>query len=1078
MARFRSPKSPVSIPSMILRSWTAGVVTLLVSSHALAGIGVWTSAGPEDGRVRAFAVDTATPGTVYAGTAGGGVFKSIDRGAHWTSNSMGMPTSANAVTALVVDPSTSSTIYAATHAGVFKSTNAGAGWTSVGLQFVLSLAIDPSTPTTLYAGTSQALFKSTNGGASWNLAMEGLGTDAYVHALVIDPTTPSTVYAANGVVYKSIDGGDHWDLASSGLLQSGLFVLGLAIDPTDSNKLYAGTWQGVFRSTDAGSSWSQASDGLPATSGDPSGKTHVNVVGIDPSNPATLYAGTFAYGVFKSIDAGTTWTAAGAIGINGGFVPVLALGLDASAPTAVYAAPEEGGVFKSTTGGAEWNSANVGLSNSSVSSIVVDPAAPHTLFAGTEGRGVFSSNNGATRWDRAFSGGYYHQSTVTALVADPTKGMLYGAFDEGGIFSRDADLVWRSAGLDDYAVHALTRDVSTGTLYAGTDGDGVFESLNGGALWALASTGITSPYVYALTVDRSGALYAGTPEGVFVRPQAGASWQAASTGLGGVGVNVLESDPSVPGHVYAGTDGGGFFKTTNGGMNWNALNDGLPSLAITAVAIDPFALATIYTSTLDAGVFKTNDGGLTWTPLNDGLVNLGVRALEIDPVVPTRIYAATSGNGVFRLDQTSPDGESAVRTVTAGGSCSTDADGSNGSPDGALPIDPIETSVKTPNAGGCGINEVRAQGSLFPGYSVLGYAVTIEAPDASALNPLQIVFVLDKTLVGARKPFEIHLLKDGVQVQGCSGSGPDPCVSRKLLPDGDVQLTVFTSTASIWSPIVASLDSYLCYSSTPTKGAAPVTSSVGHLLADALDTKRFDLAKLGAVCLPAARDDIAVTDAATALQTTARKAGKVCSDTGFACKKKGDCTAPATCDAQPKFAGRDNVTVLSALGAIVVDVTKPTSMLLPSATSASNPPDVPNPALDAFACYATKPHPKVCTGDPTRACATDAECGDVAPCFAAFPKDLTVHLDEAVATPDGKLFAVKKPTKLCLPAELDGAPRKVPSVALQCYAIAPAKKQPKHAPVGALPITTPPLGDLARDTRKEAEVCIPSEVHP
>ncbi len=449
--------------------------------------------------------------------------------------------------------------------------------------------------------------------------------------------------------------------------------------------------------------------------------------------------------------------------------------------------------------------------------------------------------------------------------------------------------------------------------------------------------------------------------------------------------------------------------------------------------------------------------------------------LAIDPT-PRTLYAGTGGGGVFRLDQIPSGGESVSITVDAGESCSTDTDGLQGSLDGATLDDPIETTVQTPNAGLCAIDEQPATGSPLTGYSLFGYAVTLDAPDASPLEPLSITFVIDASLIPPGQTlYSIQLLKDGVKVDRCTA---DPCIEdRRFLLDGDLQLVVRTSTASVWSPVVASLDSYLCYAAAPTKGAAAVAPSPGHLLTEALDTtKRYDLTKPGALCLPAVRDGAPVTDAATALQTTARKVRKVCSDTGLACKKKQECTAPATCAAPAKFTKRSGIAVYNALGAIVVDATKPTAMLLPSATSASDPPDVPNPALDTFACYATKAHSKVCTGDPTRACAADTDCGDAAPCFVAFPKDLTVHLDEAVATPDGKLFTVKKPTQLCLPAALDGAPRKVPSVALQCYAIASARKQPKHAPVGALPITTPPLGDLARDTKKEAEVCVPSEV--
>jgi len=324
-----------------------------------------------------------------------------------------------------------------------------------------------------------------------------------------------------------------------------------------------------------------------------------------------------------------------------------------------------------------------------------------------------------------------------------------------------------------------------------------------------------------------------------------------------------------------------------------------------------------------------------------------------------------------------------------------------------------------------------------------------------------------------------------------------------LLADGDVELTVLTSTASVWSPVVPTLDSYLCYGAAATRGASPLAPSPGHLLTDAFETRRFDLVKPGAVCLAAARNGAPITDATTALQAAAIKAGKVCSDTGLACRSKKECAAGATCDAQPKFTGRSGVVVLNALFPLVVDVQQPKTVLLPSSTNASV---AANPLLDHFKCYATKPHTKVCVGDPTKDCDANAACGDAGPCFTGVPKDLTVRVEEPVATPAGKVFTVKKPTALCLPAGVDGAERHVPGVSLQCYAVAPAKgqcanaasahagarctreedcggqknvtsycrPQAKHVPAVGLPLSNL-LGASARDTKKESEVCVPSE---
>ena len=120
---------------------------------AEAGINVWTSNGPEDGVIRALAIDPVTPSTLYAGTQGGGVFKSVDSGGSWTVMNSGL---ANAD--------------------------------------VRALAIDPLTPTVVYAGTyGGGVFRSTNGGGSWSPVNSGLPSDTYVNALVIDPLTPSTV---------------------------------------------------------------------------------------------------------------------------------------------------------------------------------------------------------------------------------------------------------------------------------------------------------------------------------------------------------------------------------------------------------------------------------------------------------------------------------------------------------------------------------------------------------------------------------------------------------------------------------------------------------------------------------------------------------------------------------------------------------------------------------------------------------------------------------------------------------------------------------------------------------------------
>ncbi len=240
------------------------LISLLVlwsASHAgsvSAGIGVWTSIGPEGGYINALAIDPATPDTLYAGIYRGGVFKSTNGGGSWEAANTGLPSNTD-VRALAIDPATPATLYAGTNGGgVFKSTNGGGSWeaanTGLTNNVVLALAIDPATPDTLYAWTSYGggVFKSTDGGGSWQAANTGLPSlpglsNLNVDALAINPASPSTLYAGIGGagVFKSTNGGGSWFAFNAGLTNS--FVYTLAIDPATPVTLYAGTsGGGVF----------------------------------------------------------------------------------------------------------------------------------------------------------------------------------------------------------------------------------------------------------------------------------------------------------------------------------------------------------------------------------------------------------------------------------------------------------------------------------------------------------------------------------------------------------------------------------------------------------------------------------------------------------------------------------------------------------------------------------------------------------------------------------------------------------------------------------------------------------------
>jgi hypothetical protein len=197
-------------------------------------------------------------------------------------------------------------------------------------------------------------------------------------------------------------------------------VRALAIDPLTPSTLYAGTWGGVFRSTDASNTWMAVNNGLTSLG--------VLTVAIDPTNPSTLYAGTNGGGGFRTMDRGNHWTP-----INNGLTDndVPALVIDPVTPSTLYGSTIAG-VFRSTDGGENWTAVNAGLANQRLWVLAIDPVNPSTVYAGTA-NGVYRTTNGGESWNALNRG--LEDLTITALAIDPgTPSTVYAGTENDGVF--------------------------------------------------------------------------------------------------------------------------------------------------------------------------------------------------------------------------------------------------------------------------------------------------------------------------------------------------------------------------------------------------------------------------------------------------------------------------------------------------------------------------------------------------------------------------------------------------------------------------------------------------------------------
>jgi len=245
-----------------------------------------------------------SPGVLYAGSDGHGVFKSTNSGRSWFPSSQGMPSSYLPVCALVIDPRSDSLIYAGLSSwphfgwiggwGVYKSADAGFSWVrkNSGLgrdTLVSSLALSRSAPDTLYVGTIEGVFKSTNGGDSWQPT--GAMPDSVI-SVCVDPWDSQIIYAGTATYgfYRSADGGASWVQRNNGL--PSLFVRTIVCDTLHPGRLAAGTSAGVFWSDDWGENWREVGSGLTSAWG--------LAFQYLPVDSVKIYAGTCSRGVLSN----------------------------------------------------------------------------------------------------------------------------------------------------------------------------------------------------------------------------------------------------------------------------------------------------------------------------------------------------------------------------------------------------------------------------------------------------------------------------------------------------------------------------------------------------------------------------------------------------------------------------------------------------------------------------------------------------------------------------------------------------------------------------------------------------------
>jgi photosystem II stability/assembly factor-like uncharacterized protein len=522
-----------------------------------------------------------------------------------------------------------------------------------------ALAIDPHNRSTLLVGARDSLLlRSDNAGESWRQLPFPRGAPGVFNSLIIHPAEPLHFYAGldasdstDSGVYESNDGGERWRVLPG---MRGRRIESLAMSPSDSRVLSAGTSQGVFMSADGGESWDRIS-----RENDPE-MQDITALAFDPADSKIIYAGT-PHLPWKTVDGGATWRS-----IHDGLIDdsdIFSIHVNPNRPELVFASACSG-IYRSDNAGDTWRKL-IGIPGTHRRTHILaqDPRESETIYAGTT-LGLFKSVDEGRTWR------HLTFEQVNGMVFDPDDPRtLYLATEHAGILkSVDAGETVRPVNAG-FANHNLTQITGDGQrLYASSTYEGlfggVFVSNDGGLDWilqanehALLGRNLNS---LAAAPFPGGGLFAAAEDVVLRSTDGGKTWlpltaqpRVATTAairqterIRIYSLQTVQADKLV---LLAGTQAG-LFRSLNSGASWTTVRDAsLGGLPVLSIYIPPRGAARIAART-PAGLFISQDVGLTWrlAPLPDSSYYLYDLALPADQDGP--ILAATSRGILQSMD--------------------------------------------------------------------------------------------------------------------------------------------------------------------------------------------------------------------------------------------------------------------------------------------------------------------------------------------------------------------------------------------------------------------------------------------
>ena len=593
------------------------------------GTSVVPSNGGGAGRINVIRFDPVTPSTFYIGGAGGGIWKTSDNGSSWTPLGDQLPVTS--IADIAIDPLNTNIIYAATGDGYgYEAT-----WQS---------------DSDFWGGVYAAgIFKSIHGGSSWEPTGLSFQQDnlEIIQRMLIHPTNPDILLAAtrNGI-YRTTDAGDTWTLVQN------THCYDMAFNTANPDYIYAAGNKDILLSTDAGATWSVLADNLGG-----SGRISIETT---PANSNVIYA-LFEKNskLFKSSDGGLNWETEDSppAGFYGYYDMVMALSpFDENLLiTGGYS------IARSQNGGQNWQIISDATFTASDyvhpdnHALEFDPLDAGKMYSGNDG-GIFRSSNLGSTWSDLSNGLSIAQIyRLSSSVMNPSL-ITSGWQDNGCNLWNGSN--WKQIFYAD-GMETIIDYTNPDIIYMEYQGGALEKSTDGGNNWSYISPSYgtwLTPYV--MDPENHLVLYYGGSS-VYKTTNGGNSWSDIGDLFSGDYCYALAVAPSNTNYVYAASLDK-IFVTTTGSGPWTNITAGLPNTeaGINYIAVsntDPLSVWVVFSGYSDGNkVFHSADGGNSWDNVSGSLPNVPANTIVYHNDSPDGVYIGTD-IGVFYKDNTLSD---------------------------------------------------------------------------------------------------------------------------------------------------------------------------------------------------------------------------------------------------------------------------------------------------------------------------------------------------------------------------------------------------------------------------------------